>query len=441
MGLINDFETFCSNIQLDNLADMKKTTGEIAKKLNKSYYNLDGETELHMYIVGSVGRNTAVCGSSDLDVIFDLPASIYSKYEAYTENGQSALLQDVKKVLQEKYPNSDIRGDGQVVVIAFNKYTVELVPGFKQSDDRFKYPDTHDGGKWKYTDPLSEQSACAECESESEGKYYDFCHIVRSWRNHIGFKMGGLLIDTLTYDFFEDNDFFVGDSSKNYLEILKDLFAFLKNQDKNRSYWYAMGSNQCVYNSDNGKFVGKAKKAYNKIKNLTIESEDANKILRQVLGNAFPKAEGKTEKSAQYSVTKRYYDRGASTEEFIEERFPVDIRYTLDIDCNVTQDGWRPFFLRKYLNDSMIPLRKNKKLDFFIVDTDCPKPYDVYWKIRNVGSEAIRRDMVRGNICKESGTHHTENTEFEGEHYVECFLIKNNVCVARDKIDVPIGTI
>lgn len=50
------------------------------------------------------------------------------------------------------------------------------------------------------------------------------------------------------------------------------------------------------------------------------------------------------------------------------------------------------------------------------MDTDCPKPYDVYWKIRNVGSEAIRRDMVRGNICKESGTHHTENTEFEGEH-------------------------
>ena len=140
---------------------------------------------------------------------------------------------------------------------------------------------------------MSKQSACAECESESEGKYYDFCHIVRSWRNHIGFKMGGLLIDTLTYDFFEDNDFFVGDSSKNYLEILKDLFAFLKNQDKNRSYWYAMGSNQCVYNSDNGKFVGKAKKAYNKIKNLTIESEEANKILRQVLGNAFPKAEGK----------------------------------------------------------------------------------------------------------------------------------------------------
>ena len=441
MGLLNDFETFCSNILLDNLADMKKTAGEIAKKLNKSYYDLDSENELHMYIVGSVGRKTAISGNSDLDILFDLPTSIYSKYNAYSDHGQSALIQDVKNVLKEKYPNTDIRGDGQVVVIAFNKYTVELVPGFKQADDRFKYPDTHDGGSWKYTDPLSEQSACAECENESDGKYYDFCHIIRSWKNHIGVKMGGLLIDTLVFDFFNENGCFVDDSEKNYLEILQSLFENLKNQDKDRSYWYAMGSNQCVYNSDKGKFISKAKKAYNKIKDLTIESDNANKVLRQVLGNSFPKAEGKTEKNARYVIAKHYYERGATTEEFIDEKFDVDIRYDVDIDCNVTQDGWRPFLLRKYLGDNLTPLRKNKKLDFFIADTYCPQPYDVYWKIRNVGAEAVSRNMVRGNIVKGSGMHHKEGTEFEGEHYVECYLVKNNICVARDRIEVPIGKI
>lgn len=440
MGLIKDFETFCSNIQLDNFDDMKKTTGEIAKKLNKNYYNLDDEKEDHMYIVGSVGRNTAINGNSDLDILFDLPSDVYNRYDAYEGNGQSALLQDVKKVLKEKYPNTDIRGDGQVVVIAFNKYTVELVPGFKQSDERFKYPDTHDGGKWKYTDPLSEQQACAECESESNQKYYDFCHILRSWKNHIGFKMGGLLIDTLTYDFFEDNDYFVGDSEKNYLEILIALFEYLKNQDKDRSYWYAMGSNQKVYNSDNGKFVSKAKKAYNKIKDLTIESENANKKLRQLLGNSFPKAEDKSEEFAQQFNKKKYYVRGASTEEFIDEIFNVDIRYNLEIDCNVTQDGWRPFLLRKHLKERNTPLRSNKELDFYIATTDCLKPYNVYWKVRNVGDEAIKRNMVRGEIFKESGSHHKEITQFKGEHYVECYLVKNNVCVARDKIEVPIGT-
>ena len=122
---------------------MEKTAGEIAKKPNKHYYELDSDTSTHLYIVGSVGRQTAIKGSSDLDIIFDLPQSIYTKYDNYISNGQSALLQDVKSVLQERYPKTDISGDGQVVVIAFEKYTIELVPAFKNSDDSFKYPDTH----------------------------------------------------------------------------------------------------------------------------------------------------------------------------------------------------------------------------------------------------------------------------------------------------------
>lgn len=73
MALSDDFETFCNSIQLDNLADMQNTTESIAKKLNSHYYGLDKESELHMYIVGSVGRETAISGSSDLDLLFDMP--------------------------------------------------------------------------------------------------------------------------------------------------------------------------------------------------------------------------------------------------------------------------------------------------------------------------------------------------------------------------------
>ena len=155
-----DFKTFCAAILLDNRNDMQKTAGEIAKKLNKHYYNLDGETTDHLYIVGSVGRNTAIKGSSDLDILFELPQETYQKFNAYTSNGQSALLQEVKTVLQCRYPKTDISGDGQVVVIDFDKYTVELVPAFINNDGSFKYPDTHNGGSWKTTDPVPEQEEC-----------------------------------------------------------------------------------------------------------------------------------------------------------------------------------------------------------------------------------------------------------------------------------------
>ncbi|MBR0340863.1 MAG: hypothetical protein IJH64_01160 [Oscillospiraceae bacterium] len=31
-----------------------------------------------------------------------------------------------------------------------------------------------------------------------------------------------------------------------------------------------------------------------------------------------------------------------------------------------------------------------------------------------------------------------ERTDFYGPHYVECYIIKNGICVARAKVDVPI---
>jgi len=49
--------------------------------------------------------------------------------------------------------------------------------------------------------------------------------------------------------------------------------------------------------------------------------------------------------------------------------------------------------------------------------------------------------MIRGEIlddrCKGE---RIENTNFYGPHCVEYCIIKDGVCVARDRIDVPIST-
>ena len=50
--------------------------------------------------------------------------------------------------------------------------------------------------------------------------------------------------------------------------------------------------------------------------------------------------------------------------------------------------------------------------------------------------------MLRGLIFNDNGSEkRIENSNFEGAHFVECFIIKNNVCVARDRIDVPISNL
>lgn len=437
MSISNDFEKFCDEIKLKNKSAMETTVGEIAKKLNKEYYNLEDNKEDHMYIVGSVGRETAMNGSSDLDIIFDLPSKTFKKFDSYKGNGQSALLQEVKNVLKQRYPKTDISGDGQVVVIEFTNYTVELVPGFKQSDDSFKYPNTHDGGNWKKTDPLPEKSESIKTDNDTNGNFSNMCHILRAWKNKKGFKFGGLLIDTLVYNFLNTNKKYKLIGFDSYLDTVKELFKYLKDLDKEQKYWFALGSNQHVYNCDNGKFVDEAQDAYNKIKDMDSTSEDLNSTLREIFGNKFPK-EDKVKKESNSNRNYNYISFD-DTEEFIEDKVQVDIRYNLSIECRVKQNGWRDKVL-SYMLKNHEWLKPDKSLIFFIEKTDVPKPYNIYWKVKNEGDVAKARNCIRGQILKTNKDIQYERTCFKGPHYVECYIIKNGICVARDRIEVPIKT-
>lgn len=439
MSLETDFEIFIGNLEPTNISEMEITVGEIAKKLNKNYYNLDSDKTSHMYIVGSVGRETAIKGVSDLDILFDLPVEVFKRFDAYKEKKQSSLLQEVKNVLKARYPNTDISGDGQVVVIKFNKYTVELVPGFKQSDDRFKYPDTNNGGSWKYTDPLPEISESKKTAEDTDNNFKYIANMLRAWKNKQGFKFGGLLIDTITYKFLNEKTDYRNIGFDSYLDMTKALFEYIKGLDKDQSYWYALGSNQKVYNCDNGKFITKAEKAYKKIKDLTANSSDVNKKLRQVFGTQFPKKVTAENREYTSSYNQKYYN---DTEEFIEDYFTVDIKYNISIDCKITQDGFRPMLLKKLLRDKMF-LAIKKHLEFYIdsMDSEIKKeaPYDIYWKVKNEGQEAIKRDCIRGQIKRTNTKSINESSDFIGEHYVECYIVKDGICIAKDHIDVPIS--
>jgi hypothetical protein len=129
-----------------------------------------------------------------------------------------------------------------------------------------------------------------------------------------------------------------------------------------------------------------------------------------------------------------------NTEEFIEDYFAVNLAYNLKIDSTVSQDGFRPWLLRQMLSKKY-PLLPGKSLNFHIKECDVPLPFTVKWKVRNVGYKAVKKNQIRGQIRDDTGSHQiVESSSFNGLHYVECFVVKHGVCVARDRIDVPIET-
>lgn len=432
--LAQSFEEFIDSLQLDNTEDIETKFKNITKRLNTSYYNNNSEEE-HGYMVGSVGRQTAIKGVSDLDMLFVLPDELYSQYDGDDWNGQKELLKAVKKELQKRYPNSKLRGDGQVVVITFTNYEVEVCPAFEESDGSYTYPDSNNGGKWKRTDPLVEIGESEYMIEHTNNNFKYVCQMIRAWKNHMGFKMGGLLVDTLVHKFFKKYPVYESTTFDDYLSLLKDLFNYFKGLNKDQKYWFALGSNQRVYNKSS-KFITKAKDAYEKIKDLDEYSEDVFDKLQELFGKSFPIPETVTKSEQASYVIASISDR----EQFIHRMFPVDIRFNLSIDCEVKQNGFRETLLRILLREQK-PLLPNKSLTFFITENEVEDnglPFDIYWKVRNRGEEAIKRNKLRGEIVKGT-SRRVEETQFKGGHYVECYIIHNGVCVARDHIDVPIS--
>jgi hypothetical protein len=365
-------------------------------------------------------------------MVFELPEEDYQRYKDLEGNGPSAMLQEVRASLLKRYPSSDVKADGQIVGVNFSGYRVEVLPAFLDENGDYIYGDANDGGSWKLTKPRPEIRAVNELNSKSGGTLKDCCKMLRAWKNKVGVGIGGLLIDTLTYNFFSAHEEHNADTYSDYPELLVSIFTYLGEQPTDQEYWSAPGSGQRVKRK--ARFQAKAKKAAARCQEAVDEPNEERraKIWRKVFGRQFPEVVTRTLEKAAASDP---YDK----EEFIEDRFPVDIRYDIQLECEVRDGKSLQDLLRQKLRlKQRVPVGRH--LRFFVTDCDVPGPYELWWKVRNRGAEAIRRKMRRGEITRDSErrAEKRESTDFAGNHYVEVYAVKDRVCVARDRIAVPI---
>ena len=293
MGVANWFRTFCAKIQVQDGGTISTRYRNITRRLNKDFWRTDSYTSHSLY-VGSYGRNTAIQGFSDLDITFELPPWVYQKYDKYTSNGQSALLQAVKRSIEKTYQTTAIRADGQIVLTPFTDgITFEVVPVFVNSFGSYTYPDTNYGGRWCITNPRPEIEAIQDRNADCNKNLVSLCRMMRAWRSKWDVLIGGLLIDTLAYQFI-GNWAYRKQSFSCYAQMCRDFFRFMATQSVNQAYWLAPGSRQRVYRK--GNFQRKAKQCYN-LSLEAIEHEtalpkqvwSAKKKWRKIFGPPFPK--------------------------------------------------------------------------------------------------------------------------------------------------------
>ena len=292
MGVAEDFRTFRANyiIPASTINSISNRYKRITKQLNIDFYSSYSETSHSLY-VGSYGRDTAAYGISDLDIGFQLPVGLYTKYNAYLGNGQSALLQVVKKSLQTTYSSSDIGGDGQVVVINFTDgITFEILPYFINNGGGWTYPCSNNGGSWKTCNPIAEIAAIKSRSDNTNRNLKNLCRMMRLWKDYCSVPMSGMLIDTLAYRFIENWEY----REKSYLYhdfMARDFFSMMSEQNKDQQWWSAPGSGSYIHRK--GIFEHKARSAYLRACEAIQYNEDSyewsrRKKWREVFGSRYP---------------------------------------------------------------------------------------------------------------------------------------------------------
>lgn len=260
MGVAEWFSDFCGALRIKNeqRTSFAYRTSRITKAVNTWFRGIDNDSAYRFY-VGSMGRGTAIPSVSDVDLLVELPASVYDQYNGYAGNKQSSFLSAVRSAIQTTYPNSSVSGDGQVVVINFSdNVTYEVLPAFLGNKGGYVFADSNNGGSWKSCWPKQEISAFAQRDASCNKNLVELSRMARAWRDTNNVPMNGMLIDTLAYQFI--NTWAHRQKSFLYYDFLtRDFFSYLASQNPQQSYWLAPGSNSYVWRK--GSFEYKARQA------------------------------------------------------------------------------------------------------------------------------------------------------------------------------------
>lgn len=95
-------------------------------------------------------------------------------------------------------------------------------------------------------------------------------------------------------------------------------------------------------------------------------------------------------------------------------------------------DGsWHELTLDKILSEG-------NEIEFNSI-TNAEDPFEVFWQVVNTGEEAMKANCLRGNIFPSNNNvssgklRHKEFATYRGTHWIQCFIVKNNICIAVSK--------
>lgn len=160
-------------------------------------------------LAGSWAKGTRIRPSSDMDIIYFLPWAMWSRFDQRLGNRQSGILQEVRNALRQRYPLTDIKGDGPTVVVRFASYTIEIAPGFRDSltedmsDSDFKVwlCETNNGGQYRINAPVAERRQVLSLNETWNGDLISLISMAKCWKKHCNVPIKAFYIERMAIEF------------------------------------------------------------------------------------------------------------------------------------------------------------------------------------------------------------------------------------------------
>jgi len=471
----NNLEHLVSEYARANLSPTELERGAITSRYEQLRKFLAGRT----FQTGSYARFTSTTPVNDLDVIYVLPEEILEQVRTVKQAVDPARL-DIRSIvdsladqLRRLYgATASVQTQPHSVGVFFGKkhdFSIDVVPAapaeggmywipeiarrsiavrreqyrFWQAQARLKLPP---GPNWVKSHPKGYIEQASRLNVSTEGKFRKAVKVLKKWRWSLKrandtFRLKSFHLELAVTGYFLRNPNarcveaiggVVGELDRlieapqfpdlaNHAQFVDQYVATLTDSDRKllqREFSRAQFLWAEVERAETAPKVRQALEAFVEVTDSPMPTRGVSTTDGLVAVILEGDREGPEEFLGDYGI-------------------PYRPRYRVKVDATVTRDGFRPF---KLLTRALPLLGKLRGLEFFISSCDVPEPYEVRWKVKNTGAEARRKNAFRGQIHPDRGDRRKrESTLYWGNHYVECYVVKDGVCVAADHIDVPIG--
>jgi hypothetical protein len=453
MKLIEYFKTFLTDTvnlkpsKLEDLDERVPTLTEVLKSGIRDTIVLDAIPQ------GSWAHETIIQPAEGLE--FD--ADFLLQLDEVEEWAPSKYNQAVWDVLSSHgvYGSKTTRKNRCVRVTYANDCHVDIVPYVVRADGSEAIANrTTDA--FEETNPIGFTEWLQKKDAITGGDLRKVIRLLKYLRDHRGaFAIKSILLTAVVGERVEqwrkdNDDNYYADIPTTLLHVVKDLDSWL--QARPTKAQASISDPSCPNTTFDHRWTDKQYEAFrDDIHDLASDIETAYftdgvaeslTAWQEIFGSDFKvTATTATAAPAVKSLSTSGFvarDPRASGEDFIDDLVPVDLHHWVHVDAEVSEPQLynrrrRRSALRA--RGSRVPPGRN--VTFRIVSTDVPKPYEVRWKVRNRGFEAERRHRERGSIFR-GGEQHVEPTAFKGPHYVECYIVKDGVCVAAAHVPVHI---